>query len=233
AQAAANIALANLEAIDRIRTDRNGWWIGSEGFDIPVAITPDADAEIESRRAIGWLIWDLHFGVDPLPAAERYLESLDATQLDRIRSLAVSDQLVAGLDIYPISVMNVGGDRPEWSVDELVELSIAEIERWHDRYGQPFWIAETSNLTLPLDQQIPWLDTLTAGLARMRGDGRPARGLCWYSRGDQFDWQTALIEPVGAVTEVGLFDNDRRARPVAARFADHAASATLLGSDPI
>ena len=86
---------------------------------------------------------------------------------------------------------------------------------------------------LPLDQQIPWLDTLTAGLARMRGDGRPARGLCWYSRGDQFDWQTALIEPVGAVTEVGLFDNDRRARPVAARFADHAASATLLGSDPI
>ena len=97
---------------------------------------------------------------------------------------------------------------------------MAEIERWHDRYDQPFWIAETSNLTLPLDQQIPWLDEFAAGLARLRADGRPARGLCWYSRGDQFDWQTALIEPTGAVTEVGLFDTARNARPVAARFND-------------
>lgn len=224
AQASANIVLANLEAIDRIRTDRNGWWIGSEGFDIPVAITPEADDEVELRRAISWLVWDLHFGVDPLPAAAEYLKSVDAAQLDRIRSLAVRDQLVAGLDIYPISVMNVGGDRPDWTVDDLIGLSVAEIERWHDRYGQPFWIAETSNLTLPLDQQTQWLDALTAGLARMRNQGRPARGLCWYSRGDQFDWQTALIEPVGAVTEVGLFDNERRARPVAARFAELARS---------
>ena len=117
---------------------------------------------------------------------------------------------------------------PFWGID----LAVAEIERWHDRYGQPFWIAETSNLTLPLDQQIPWLETFAAGLARLREQGRPARGLCWYSRGDQFDWQTALIEPVGAVTEVGLFDNDRRARPVAGRFAEHAASATIVGTEP-
>jgi len=48
--------------------------------------------------------------------------------------------------------------------------------------------------------------------------------LGWYSRGDQFDWQTALIEPVGAVTEVGLFDTDRHARPVAARFQELAAA---------
>jgi hypothetical protein len=51
------------------------------------------------------------------------------------------------------------------------------------------------------------------------------RGLCWYSRGDQFDWQTGLVHPVGAVTEVGLFDAARRARPVAAEFARLAARA--------
>ena len=55
---------------------------------------------------------------------------------------------------------------------------------------------------------------LVGGLDRLRADGRPARGVCWYSRGDQYDWDTALIEPVGKVTEVGLFDADRRpARP--------------------
>ena len=230
AQALANIVLANLEAIERVRSDRGGWWVGSEGFDIPIAITPSAASEVELRRALGWLVWDLHFGVDPLPSAAGYLRAVDDALLERIRSLAVGDRLVAGIDIYPISVMNVGGDRPDWTVGELIELSVAEIERWHDRYAHPFWIAETSNLTLPLDQQIPWLDAFVAGLGRLRTDGRPVRGLCWYSRGDQFDWQTALTEPVEAVTEVGLFDNDRTARPVAVRFAELAASSTISSS---
>lgn len=220
AQALANIVQANLEAVALIRTDRSGWWIGSEGFDIPVAVndSPEATAEVERIRALGWLVWDLHFGHEPGVAG--YFDGLDEAQLARIRSLAQHDCLVAGLDIYPISVMPVGGDRPTWTSRELINLAVAEIERWHDRYEHPFWIAETSNLTLPLDQQIPWLDEFTAGLARLRADGRPARGICWYSRGDQFDWQTALIEPTGAVTEVGLYDTKRRARPVAARFKE-------------
>ena len=218
AQALANITQANLEAVALVRADRGGWWIGSEGFDIPVDVTEHDTATdgCDRIRSLGWLVWDLHFGRDP--SVSGYFDSVDDAQLDRIRSLAVTDKLVAGLDIYPISVTPVGGDRPAWSARELIELSVAEIERWHDRYGQPFWIAETSNLTLPLDQQITWLDEFAEGLVRLRARGLPARGLCWYSRGDQFDWQTALVEPVGAVTEVGLFDTDRAARPVAARF---------------
>ena len=219
AVALTNIVLANLEAIARIRSDRGGWWIGSEGFDVPVPFTDSASAEADRRRALGWLVWDLHLGRDPLPGLDGLLDVVDSGVLDRIDALTVSDRLVAGLDIYPTSVTALGGDRPDWSADDLVALAITEIERWHDRYEQPFWIAETSNLTLPLDQQIPWLDAFAAGLHGLRAVGRPARGLCWYSRGDQFDWQTALTNPTGAVTEVGLFDTGRRARPVAARFA--------------
>ena len=44
------------------------------------------------------------------------------------------------------------------------------------------------------------------------------------SRGDQVDWESMLTVPVGAVTEVGLFDMDRRARPVAAAYGALAAS---------
>lgn len=227
AQALANIALANLEAIARIRADRNGWWIGSEGFDIPVDVsgTGAAAAKVERIRAVGGLVWDLHFGVDPAPAAAGRLDAIAPAILDRIGALAVTDQLIAGLDVYPISVTAVGGDRPDWSVPELIGLIDTEIRHWHDRYQQPFWIAETSNLTLPTDLQIDWLDTFAASLSSMRSDGLPARGLCWYSRGDQFDWQTALANPVGAVTEVGLFDADRNARPVASRFAELARAA--------
>ncbi|MGB1504800.1 MAG: family 1 glycosylhydrolase [Acidimicrobiales bacterium] len=224
AQALANVVQANLEAVELIRSDREGWWIGSEGFDVPVTVatSPESEAEAQRQRALGWLVWDLHFGIEP--GVPGYFDHVEPTQLDRIRSLTPTDRLVAGLDIYPISITPIGGERPDWTPADLVRLATDEIERWHDRYAQPFWIAETSNLTLPLDEQIPWLDEFTQALGRLRAKGRPARGLCWYSRGDQFDWQTALIEPVGAVTEVGLFDADRHARPVAALFRELAAA---------
>jgi hypothetical protein len=62
---------------------------------------------------------------------------------------------------------------------------------------------------------VAWLEALSAGLGGLRAEGLPVRGLCWYSRGDQYDWDTALTRPVGKLTEVGLFDADRRPRPAA------------------
>lgn len=55
AQALANIVQANLEAVALIRTDRGGWWIGSEGFDIPVAVndSPEATADVDRIRTLG------------------------------------------------------------------------------------------------------------------------------------------------------------------------------------
>jgi beta-glucosidase len=219
----ANIVLANLEALARIRADRGGWWIGSEGFLVPVAVAPQAEADVQALRDWTWLVWDLHFGHDPPPEAARYLEPVDDAVLGRIRSLAVTDRVIAGLDFYPTSLFPLGGVAPEWSIPERVALAVAEFRRWHDRYDVPFWVAETSNLSLGVEDQIPWLRALTDGLRVLRDDGLPARGLCWYSRGDQFDWQTELVNPTGAITEVGLFDAQRRARPVADVFAQFAA----------
>lgn len=216
ARTLANITLANLEAMARIQADRNGWWISAEGFDVPVAVADDAVEAASLQRARSWLVWDLHLGRDPLPEAAAYLAPVDGKILDRIRSLAAYDRLVAGHDFYPTAVQAIGGPRPSWSVDDLVELGAAELRRWHDRYQVPFWIGETSNLSLPVSQQVPWLERLATALGELRDEGRPVRGLCWYSRGDQFDWQTALTEPTGAVTEVGLYDVERRERAVAA-----------------
>jgi hypothetical protein len=174
---------------------------------------------VQALRAWAWLVWDLHFGRDPLPESARYLDSVDGALLDRIRRLAVSDRVIAGLDFYPTSVNAVGGPTPAWSVHDRVAFAVEEFRRWHERYGVPFWVAETSNLSLGVSDQIPWLLSLTDGLRRLRDEGLPVRGLCWYSRGDQFDWQTNLVDPTGAVTEVGLFDTHRRARPVAGVLA--------------
>jgi hypothetical protein len=215
----ANIVLANLEALERIRSDRSGWWIGSEGFPVPVAVGPQAEPDVQALRAWSWLVWDLHFGRDPDPAAARYLDPVDSSLLERIRSLAVTNRVIAGLDLYPTSVFSVGGPAPLWSIHDRVALAVAEFRRWHERYDVPFWVAETSNLSLSVNDQTPWLLSLVDGLRGLRDDGLPVRGLCWYSRGDQFDWQSELVNPKGAVTEVGLFDVHRRARPVATTFA--------------
>lgn len=220
AVALAHVTLANLEAIARVRADRDGWWIGAEGFDCQVARDPEQESAAEERRALVHAVWDLHFG---LPLRGEIVEAharVGAGVRERIDALALRDarRVIAGHDFYPVSVTVHGGDGAPLSIAERVDAYEAEARAWHARYGASFWVAETSNLGLPVERQSGWLETLVARLDAMRSDGLPARGLCWYSRGDQYDWDTALTQPVGQVTTVGLFDAERRARPVAEAY---------------
>ena len=52
----------------------------------------------------------------------------------------------------------------------------------------------------------------------MRRDGVPVLGFTWYSLTDQMDWDTELAEKNGRVFACGLYDLDRKPRPVAADF---------------
>lgn len=219
-QALANVTLANLEAIARIAADRGGWWIGAEGFGCHIAATPDDEPAASAARALEQLVWDLHFGVAPPPSVADVFDVVDADVLDRIAALGGPvERVVAGHDVYPVSV-TVHGDRPEpLTIEDRVDAYEREARAWHARYGRPFWVAETSNLGLAVEDGAVWLDRLVGCLDRLRADGLPGRGLCWYSRGDQYDWHTMLTRPIGEVTEVGLFDADRSPRPVAAAYA--------------
>jgi beta-glucosidase len=229
-RALSHVVLANLEAFDRIRSDRDGWWIGAEGFGCHVAVTADDEPAARTARAVEQLVWDLHLRVEPpvgIEAVDEVLAAVDPGVRARIDELAApvaaSGRVVAGHDFYPVSV-NVHGQREEpLTITERVEAYDRESRAWYERYQVPFWVAETSNLTLPVDDGPRWLAELTAVIEAQRSDGLPARGICWYSRGDQFDWDLMLLSPVGNVTQVGLFDVDRRPRPVAQSYADLAA----------
>ena len=182
--------------------------------------SPRPRPDVQALRAWAWLVWDLHFGRDPLPSSASYLDPVDTALLERIRSLAVTDRVIAGLDFYPTSVFAVGGPRQGGRSTSELASPLLNFGSGTTDIDVPFWVAETSNLSLPVHDQIPWLLSLTDGLRGLRHDGLPVRGLCWYSRGDQFDWQTELVNPKGAVTEVGLFDVHRRPRPVASALAE-------------
>jgi len=220
AHALALVTLANLEAIARVDADRQGWWIGSEGFGVHVPASPHDEPAVAEARALEQLVWDLHLGVDPDPLVADRVALIDPALLGRIAAVPVrTDRVVAGHDIYPVSVQ-LHGERPDpLTIDERVDAYEAEARRWHARYARPFWVSETSNLGLPVADGPRWLAALVGALDRMDRDGLPVRGICWYSRGDQYDWHTALTRPVGEVTEVGLFDATRRPRPVADAYA--------------
>jgi beta-glucosidase len=224
-RALALVTLANLEAIARVVADRDGWWVGAEGFNCHLAATADDERDATSARALEQLVWDLHFAVEPPPEAADVFAVVDDALLARIAALAGPRRhVVAGHDFYPVSVTVHGGDARDMTIDDRVAAYEREARRWFRRYGRAFWVAETSNLGLRVDDGTAWLARIVAAVETMRGDGLPARGVCWYSRGDQYDWQTALSRPVGAVTEVGLFDAVRRPRPVADEYARLAAA---------
>ncbi len=224
-RALAHVTLANLEAIARVDADRAGWWIGAEGFGCEVAVTAEDEATAAEARALSQLVWDLHLGVEPRPQVADVANVVDDAVLSRIDALAgPSERVVVGHDLYPVSV-NVHGERDEpLTVQERLDAYDREARDWYERYRRPFWVAETSNLGLPVESGPEWLDGLVAVLDGIRADGLPVHGVCWYSRGDQVDWHTMLTVPVGETTEVGLFDADRRARPVASSYAELARS---------
>jgi hypothetical protein len=59
-----------------------------------------------------------------------------------------------------------------------------------------------------------WLWKQWANVLHVRNKGIPIVGFTWYSLTDQIDWDTALREENNRISPVGLYDLDRKIRPV-------------------
>ncbi|MCU1273846.1 MAG: glycoside hydrolase family 1, partial [Bryobacterales bacterium] len=65
-----------------------------------------------------------------------------------------------------------------------------------------------------------WLWKEWSNMVRLREDGVPILGFTWYSLTDQVDWDTALREDNGRVNPCGLYDLDRKIRPVGKAYKE-------------
>jgi beta-glucosidase/6-phospho-beta-glucosidase/beta-galactosidase len=90
--------------------------------------------------------------------------------------------------------------------------------RYYRRYLKPLFHTET-NVFNPNDA-VRWLWKQWTNVLRMRRDGAAVLGFTWYSLCDQIDWDTQLAEQNNRVNECGLFDMDRKPRPVAAAYRE-------------
>jgi beta-glucosidase/6-phospho-beta-glucosidase/beta-galactosidase len=83
------------------------------------------------------------------------------------------------------------------------------------RYRLPVMHTET-NITEPFS--VHWLKKQWANLYRLKEDGVPIIGFTWYSLLDQVDWDSALRNDDGKVNALGLYDMDRKIRPVGLEY---------------
>ncbi|WBO83907.1 family 1 glycosylhydrolase [Hymenobacter yonginensis] len=87
---------------------------------------------------------------------------------------------------------------------------------YYQRYKKPVMHTET-NIFEAKDGPT-WLWKQWVNILRMRKDGVPVLGFTWYSLIDQVDWDKGLERKVGQVNACGLYDLDRKPRPVAAAY---------------
>jgi beta-glucosidase/6-phospho-beta-glucosidase/beta-galactosidase len=123
-------------------------------------------------------------------------------------------QSIMGNDYYITNEHRVAADgtiRPAGEVFGYAEITW----QYYDRYRLPVMHTETNFSQGPNgDEAIDWLWKEWANVLRVRNDGIPVVGFTWYSLTDQIDWDVALREENNRVHPVGLFDLDRKIRPV-------------------
>ena len=86
-------------------------------------------------------------------------------------------------------------------------------KQYYERYRKPVMHTETN--VFDADAAPTWLWKQWINVLQMRRDGVPVLGFTWYSLIDQVDWDIGLAEKRGTVNPCGLFDLDRKPRPVA------------------
>lgn len=93
--------------------------------------------------------------------------------------------------------------------------------QYYNRYRLPVMHTETNLCEGPRgDEAVYWLRKEWANVLRVRNNGVPLVGFTWYSLTDQVDWDTALREDNGNVNALGLFDLDRKIRPVGIAYKE-------------
>lgn len=222
-QAMANTATCAIEGMRVIRQRRSdARFLQSDACESYLAATagPWARRAADALQERSWLGFDLTYGHPVSPRMRRWLlgAGLAPERLVWLEQHGTSDGCVIGLDYYEGNEHVVGADgEPSPAVRRGLGALAREV---HDRYGLPFMLAETNNVT---ERAVPWLTETWNDILELRAEGLPAIGYCWYSLTDQIDWDTCMREANDRVNTLGLVDLDRVVRPVGSVYAGLAA----------
>ncbi|UYY56973.1 family 1 glycosylhydrolase [Sphingomonas sp. S2-65] len=216
-----HIVKANVLAMEAILKRRpDAIFIQSESSEYFHADSPAAIGPAEVMNAKRFLSLDLNYGRRVDSEMYEYLMDCGMTREEYHFFLGrkLKQHCILGTDYYWTNEHRVHADGSTKASGEVFGYS--EITRqYYGRYGLPVMHTETNLHQGPNgDEAVNWLWKEWANVLRLRNVGIPTVGFTWYSLTDQVDWDTALREQNGTVNPLGLFDLDRKIRPVGKAF---------------
>lgn len=212
-----HIVKANVLAMHEIlEVHPDAIFIQSESTEYFHADNPKAIKHAEIMNSRRFLSLDLNYGrrVD----SEMYEYLMDNGMTREEYHFFLDNQLrhhcIMGNDYYITNEHRVSADgltRPAGEVFGYDEITW----QYFDRYRLPVMHTETNLIQGERgDEAAYWLWKQWANVLELRNDGIPIVGFTWYSLTDQVDWDTALREENNHVNPLGLYDLDRKIRPV-------------------
>jgi len=168
-----------------------------------------------------FLSLDLCYGVEVGSTMYEYLADNGLARREYAwfmeNSRRVMKACVMGTDYYATSEHMVpAGDAPLYGSGEVFGYYLITRE-YFNRYKLPVMHTETNNLGDV--ESVRWLRNMWLNMLKLKEDGVPVLGFTWYGLLDQVDWDSALREDNGRVNPLGLYDLNRKIRPVGKAYA--------------
>jgi beta-glucosidase len=208
-----NLCMAHELAVDAILAERpDAIIVQSESLEHFHAAGRKAATHAERENAFKHLSLDLTLGHELAPGMAGFLNESGVTsnELSFFRERRAVGQRWLGMDYYPTCehrVSSTGRTTTKWNGHGFFSLAA----EYYDRYRIPLFHCETNRTSRIA---VDWLASQWSDVMALRRTGIPIHGFTWYSLTDQIDWQYALRVERDDVHAVGLFDLDRKIRPV-------------------
>ena len=212
-----NIVKANILAMQAILEVRpDAIFIQSESSEYFHAENPRAIKPAELMNARRFLSLDLNYGKHLESDMYEYLMDNGMTREEYHFFLKnhLKRHCIMGNDYYITNEHRVTAEGKTTASGEIFGYYVIT-SQYYQRYKLPVMHTETNLWQGPNgDEAVKWLSKEWANVVRVRNDGLPIVGFTWYSLTDQVDWDTALREDNNRVNPLGLYDLDRKIRPV-------------------
>jgi beta-glucosidase/6-phospho-beta-glucosidase/beta-galactosidase len=217
-----HLCRANLLAIDAILHERSdALFVQSESAEYfhegsqEPAIVARADWENQRR----FLSFDLLYAYPVRDDVRAYLGQcgLDDAEYAWFMNQRFADRIIMGNDFYRRNEQIVMPDGGIGAAGDVYGWYLIT-RQYYERYRRPVMHTETNNIGGSADEAPRWLWRQFLNVRLMRTEGLPVLGFTWYSLTDQMDWDVALHDERNMVNPIGLYDLDRKPRPVAAAY---------------
>lgn len=166
-----------------VHVDAGFQWAGAFGPDRPKAF-------LDKWR---FVMTDLLFGrVDPDHPMWEYLVTNGASE-GQLAAFAANGLRpdVLGINYYPGFTRQAFDAATGRSVPVEAgrEGLVEQVRTYHERYGLPLAITETSRPTADPGEKIGWLDDLASAVDQLRAEGVPLAAGFWFPMLDMFEWE--------------------------------------------